>query len=58
MRLTFRDNSALTVNLTQSSLTALQLLIEQLQTQAQWGLLETAMTEALTDNKSSAKALH
>jgi hypothetical protein len=39
-------------------LTALQLLIEQLQTQAQWGLLETAMTEALTDNKSSAKALH
>jgi hypothetical protein len=58
MRLTFRDNSALTVNLTQSSLTALQLLIEQLQTQAQWGLLEAAITDALTDNKSITKALH
>jgi hypothetical protein len=58
MSLTFRDNSALSVNLTQSSLTALQLLIEQLQTQAKWGLLSLASSDPVVDHKISAKALH
>ena len=58
MHFTFRDTGKLTVNLTQSSLTALQLLIEQLQEQAKWGLVEVASKDAVADNRSTAKALH
>jgi hypothetical protein len=58
MKLTLRDNSSLSMNLPQVSLTALQLLIEQLQAQAEWALLDLAPSVPTIVATSTAPAVH
>ena len=58
MKLTLRDHSTLSMNLPQASLTALQLLIEQLQAQAEWLLLDLSPSALNNATLSIAPAVH